>query len=91
MKELTKRLKDEFKLDNIVLSQVNNNKFLNTDYERLIQSINDRHDYYHNKWSAFLMISTTQRQIYICKQMLTNIEFNRERQLKIGGIYHGRC
>ena len=90
MKELTKHLKDEFKLDNIVLSQVNNNKFRTMDYERLTQSINDKHDYYYNKWSSFLMISTTQTQINICRRMLTYIEFNRQKQLKIGGIYHGR-
>lgn len=88
MKELTRHIKDEFKLDNIVLSQVNNNKFRTIDYERLVQSINDRHDYYHNKWSSYLTISTTQRQKYICKRMLTIIEFNRERQLKTGAIYH---
>ena len=90
MKELTRHFKDEFKLDNIVLSQVDNNKFRTMDYERLKQSINDKHDYYHNKWSSYLTICTTQRQKYICNRMIANIEFNRERQLKIGGIYHGK-
>ena len=90
MKELTKLLKDEFKLDNIVLSQVNNNKFRKMDYERLTQSINDKFNHYHNKWSSFLMISTTKSQINTCRCMLINIEFNREIQLKIGEIYHGK-
>ncbi len=74
MKEFTRFLKDEAEKDIAKIYSNNNNKERKRSAEQNAQSLNDKSNFYKNKWTDLILKAETVAQKNICWDVLSRVK-----------------
>lgn len=74
MREYTRFLKDEAKKDISKIYSNNNSKERNRSAEQNAQSLNDKANFYKNKWTDLILKAETPAQKNICWDVLERVK-----------------
>ena len=74
MRDYTRFLKDEAKKDIAKIYSNNNSKERKRSAEQNAQSLNDKANFYKNKWTDLILKAETSTQKNICRDVLSRVK-----------------